>query len=214
MKILKIISVAAPCALLAGLAGSTGKPAELRWPVHLDRAISSSFCEYRDGRFHAGIDVRTFGRQGVPCVALADGWISRIRAGSRGYGKALHLTIGDSLQVVYGHLSEYIPALEDTLYAAQMIDTTYAVDFRPPAGRFRVQAGDTIAWSGMTGTTAPHVHLELRDMQDRPIDPFTTGLALPDRLHPEVSRVVFVPLSARARVAGRCLPWGVPTRRA
>lgn len=198
--------------LLAGAPGASAA-AYWRWPVPLDRAVSSNFCEYRDGRFHAGIDVRTFGREGVPCVAVADGWISRVRASSRGYGKALHLTLDDGTQILYAHLSEFVPALEDTLYAAQMKDTVFAVDMRTPPGRFRVSAGDTIAYSGMTGATAPHLHLEVRDAADRPRDPFGTALALPDGLKPSVTRVAFFPLTASSRVNGRCMPWSATPRR-
>lgn len=211
---MRIIPISfAALVLAAGAAMSPDAPF-WRWPVPLDRAVSSNFCEYRDGRFHAGIDVRTFGQEGIPCVAVADGWISRIRAGSRGYGKALHLTLDDGTQLVYGHVSEFAPALEDTLYAAQMADTTFGVDLHLPPSRFRVSAGDTIAYSGMTGTTAPHLHLEVRDAGDRPIDPFGTALAIPDGLKPSVTRVVFVPLSAASRVNGRCLPWGAALDRA
>jgi hypothetical protein len=209
---MRIVPIIVLLSLYAASAGS-GAGQYWRWPVPLDRAVSSNFCEYRDGRFHAGIDVRTFGQEGIPCVAVADGWISRIRAGSRGYGKALHLMFDDSTQIVYGHLSEFAPALEDTLYAAQMRDTTFGVDFRVPSTRFRVSAGDTIAYSGMTGSTAPHLHLEVRDARDRPIDPFGTALAIPDGLKPSILRVVFVPLTAGSRVNGRCLPWGAAPKR-
>ena len=213
---MRIIPISLAALVLAAAARPATAPEKpfWRWPVPLDRAVSSNFCEYRDGRFHAGIDVRTFGQEGIPCVAVADGWISRIRCGSRGYGKALHLTLADSTQIVYGHLSEFVPALEETLYAAQMHDTTFGVDFRVPPSRFRVSAGDTIAYSGMTGTAAPHLHLEVRDARDRPYDPFGTPLAIPDGLSPSVTRIVFVPLDARSRVNGRCLPWGVAPRRA
>jgi hypothetical protein len=210
---MRIIPISLALIMAAGAARDSSAPF-WRWPVPLDRAVSSNFCEYRDGRFHAGIDVRTFGSEGIPCVAISDGWISRMRAGSRGYGKALHLTLPDSTQIVYGHLSEFTPALEKELYAAQMKDTTFSVDIRFPPGRFRVSSGDTIAYSGMTGTTAPHLHLEVRDARDRPFDPFGTALAIPDGLAPSITRIVFVPLSANARVNGRCLPWGVAPRRA
>src|SRR5678810_199473 len=138
---MRIIPISLALIMAAGAARDSSAPF-WRWPVPLDRAVSSNFCEYRDGRFHAGIDVRTFGSEGIPCVAVADGWISRIRCGSRGYGKALHLTLADSTQIVYGHLSEFVPALEETLYAAQMHDTTFGVDFRVATSRFRVSAGD------------------------------------------------------------------------
>jgi hypothetical protein len=209
---MRIIPITLAALLAAGAAQNSSKP-YWRWPVPLDRAVSSNFCEYRDGRFHAGIDVRTFGAEGIPCLAISDGWISRMRAGSKGYGKALHLTLPDSTQIVYGHLSEYTPALEKVLYAAQMKDTTFTVDIHFPPDRFRVSAGDTIAYSGMTGTTAPHLHLEVRDAQERPIDPFGTALAIPDGLKPSITRVVFVPLTPAARVNGRGLPWGETVRR-
>jgi len=181
--------------------------------VPLDPAISSNFCEYRDGRFHAGIDVRTFGQEGVPCLAVADGSIVRIRAGSRGYGRALHLRLASGEELVYAHLSEFAPALEDTLRAAQARDTTYTVDLRVAAGRFRVAAGDTIAFSGSTGTLAPHLHLEVRDADERPMNPFVHGFPLADRLRPAINRVVFVPLEPGARVNGRATPLGLTPRR-
>lgn len=189
----------------ATLADASDRPAWL-WPVPLDRAVSSNFCEYRDGRFHAGLDVRTFGREGVPCLAVADGWISRVRVSSRGYGKALHLTLDSGEQVLYAHLAEFVPALEDTLRAVQDRDTTYTADFRPPPGRFRVHQGDVIAYSGSTGATAPHLHLEVRNADDAPVNPFLHGLAIEDRLRPQIARVVFVPLEAGATVDGRPVP--------
>jgi hypothetical protein len=196
-------------AALAGVAVAAAPDGGWRWPVATRPAISSNFCEYRDGRFHAGIDARTFGREGIPCLAVADGWISRVRASSRGYGKALHLTLETGEQVVYAHLAEFAPHLEDTLWAAQSRDTAYAVDLRMPPGRFRVQAGDTIGFSGMTGAVAPHLHLEVRDASDRPVNPSREALPLPDALHPVVARVVFVPLAPGATVNGRPLPLGL-----
>jgi hypothetical protein len=199
--------------LLAGAAPSRPDAPAWRWPVPLDPAVSSNFCEYRDGRFHAGIDVRTFGQEGVPCLAVADGWISRVRCASRGYGKALHLRLESGEEVVYAHLSEFAPALEETLYAEQVRDTSYAVDVRMPPGRFRFASGDTLAYSGSTGAVAPHLHLEVRDAQDRPVDPFRRGLGVADRLRPVVTRLVFVPLSPGARVDGLAMPLGRSPRR-
>jgi murein DD-endopeptidase MepM/ murein hydrolase activator NlpD len=105
---MRIIPISLALILAAGALQDSSAPF-WRWPVPLDRAVSSNFCEYRDGRFHAGIDVRTFGQEGIPSIAISDGWISRMRAGSRGYGKALHLTLPDSTQIVYGHLSSSRP---------------------------------------------------------------------------------------------------------
>jgi murein DD-endopeptidase MepM/ murein hydrolase activator NlpD len=66
--------------LLAGAAGAASGSAGLLWPVDSPPAVSSNFCEYREGHLHAGIDVRTFGTEGVPCRASGDGYVSRLRA--------------------------------------------------------------------------------------------------------------------------------------
>lgn len=198
--------------LAAGGAALAAGP-DLLWPVALEPGVSSNFCDYRDGRFHAGIDIRTFGREGVPCRAVADGWVSRVRASSRGYGKALHVTLDSGVQVLYAHLAEFAPGLEDTLWAEQQRAGRYAVDFAVPAHRFRFSRGQVLAYSGSTGATAPHLHFEVRSLEDEPLNPLTHGFSLADRDRPTVPRVAFVPLSASAQVEGRCYPLEIEPRR-
>lgn len=202
-------------ALLIGLAASAASagdaPARL-WPVPLDPAIASNFCEYREGRFHAGLDVRTYGREGVPCRAVQDGWISRMRASSRGYGKALHLTLDSGEQALYAHLAEFVPELEDTLAAIQSAAGRYNVDVQLPPGRFRFHRGAVIAYSGMTGATAPHLHFETRSKEDDAVNPFLRGFAIPDRMRPVITKVAFMPLEPGARVEGACFPLEVDPR--
>src|SRR6188508_3375669 len=95
------------CAIAAAIAAGSSSPAPppFTWPAKIEPGLSSGFCDFRDGRFHAGVDVRTYGREGIPCVAVADGWVSRLRAASRGYGKAIHLTLDSGVQVLYAHLA-------------------------------------------------------------------------------------------------------------
>lgn len=200
-------------ALAVTASPSADDPPAFAWPVAVEPGLSSNFCEYRDGRFHAGVDVRTFGREGVACLAVADGWVSRVRASSRGYGKALHLTLESGLQVVYAHLAEFAPALEDTLWAEQQRAGRYTVDAALPPRRFPVRRGEVIAYSGSTGATAPHLHFEVRTLEDEPLDPLTHGLALADREPPYFPRVAFVPLSLDATVEGRCYPLELEPRR-
>jgi len=200
--------------LLAGaataLADDPGR--DRLWPVTLGPAVSSNFCEYRDGRFHAGIDVRTYGREGVPCLAVADGWVSRVRANSVGYGKAIHVMLADGDEAVYAHLAEFMPALEDTLAAAQARAGRYNVDMYLAEGAFPVKRGDVIAYSGATGTAAPHLHFETRS-GDIAVNPFRRGFALTDRERPSFGRIAFVPLDPAATVEGACHPLELQPRR-
>ncbi len=207
----RFLFVALVCAATAAFAGDDA--GRRPWPVPLGQAVSSNFCEYRDGRFHAGIDVRTYGREGVACRAVGDGWVSRVRAGSLGYGKALHVMLDDGDEVVYAHLAEFMPALEDSLAAAQRRAGRYNVDFHLAPGALRVASGDVIAWSGATGTAGPHLHFETRS-GDLAINPFRRGFAVTDRERPVFSRLALVPLDPAARVEGVLQPLELVPRRA
>jgi hypothetical protein len=207
----RFLSIALVCAATAAAAADSGE--QRLWPVPLGPAVSSNFCEYRDGRFHAGLDVRTGGREGVPCRAVANGWVSRVRAGSLGYGKALYVTLEDGDEVVYAHLAEFMPALEDSLEAAQRRAGRYNVDFYLSPRAFHVARGQVIAWAGATGTAGPHLHFETRS-GDVAINPFLRGFAVKDRERPVFSKLALVPLAPDARVEGICQPMEIAPRRA
>jgi murein DD-endopeptidase MepM/ murein hydrolase activator NlpD len=131
-------------------------------------AISSNFCEYRDGHLHAGIDIRSFGREGIECVAAADGYVSRVRATPTGYGQAVYLQLDDGQTLVYAHLSQFAPAIDSAVVSQQLRAGKYSVDFRPPKDRLRVRRGDVIAYSGSTGGVDPHLHFEVRSDKEHP----------------------------------------------
>jgi len=183
------------------------------WPVLLRPAVSSSFCEYREGHLHAGLDVRTFGREGAPCIACGDGYVSRLRASARSYGKALYVQLDSGKTLVYAHLAEFLPRLEVRLAEQQRRVGRYRVDMRLGADDFRVHRGDVIAWSGHTGANAPHLHFEIRTADEYPLNPLSHGLALRDSMWPAFDGVRFVPLASRARISGACFPRRMPVRR-
>ena len=192
--------------LLAAAASATEEAPDLLWPLPIEPAVSSNFCEYREGHFHAGIDIRTFGQEGVPCLAAGAGYVSRVRCSPRGYGKAVYIQLDGGQTLVYSHLSEFSQELEEAVAQQQLRRNRYTVDFRPAPTRFPVSRGDVIGYSGQTGATAPHLHFEIRDAKESPLNPFSHGFSLPDRLNPEFERVLWVPLSVRARVNGECYP--------
>ncbi len=178
----------------------------LVWPVKSGTAISSNFCEYREGHLHAGLDIRTSGADGVPCVASGDGYVSRLRASSEGYGKALYMQLDSGETLVYAHLAEFRPDLEDALLEEQQARGRFKVSARYPRGRFPVSRGEVIAWSGSTGGVAPHLHFEVRDKGENPLNPYLHGFEPVDRLAPVIGRIQFVPRHAGSSINGACWP--------
>lgn len=175
------------------------------WPLDLPPAITSSFAEYRSGRFHAGIDLRT-GGSGPEVHAAADGCVSRIRCSPWGYGKAVYLRDGDGNTIVYAHLAEFSSSLREYVRQAQHARKNYTVDLMPELGEFPVKRGEVIAFAGRSGTRAPHLHWEFRDPASRPVNPRLLGLSWPDDTRPVIRKVLVVPKGPGSTVNGDAVP--------
>ncbi len=169
-----------------------GADEALLWPLDLPREVTSSFGEYRPGRFHAGIDLRT-GEIGKPVRAAGDGYVSRVRCSPFGYGKAVYLTLDDGYTVVYGHLDDYRDDLRDVIRAAQHQARDYTVDLTLESGKYRVKRGEVVAKSGQTGIGVPHLHWEIRDKAGRLVNPRLLGITWPDNTRPQVKQLLLWP---------------------
>jgi len=121
---------------------------EWRYSVPSGKPVSgniSSGFGYRGRSFHSGIDIRS--NVGTPVKATANGIVSY--AGWKGgYGFTVILRHNFGFSTLYAHLSKISVGI----------------------GK-RVERGDIIGYSGMTGyATGPHLHYEVR-MNDKPVDP-------------------------------------------
>ena len=63
------------------------------WPVKAEKALTAVFAEERPGRYHTGIDIRTFGEIGYPLQAIENGYVSRIQTSSKKYGKTCSMLV-------------------------------------------------------------------------------------------------------------------------
>ena len=54
------------------------------WPVNTSKALTTVFGDIRPFRYHTGMDVRTFGINGLDVYAIQDGYISRIAVSTSG----------------------------------------------------------------------------------------------------------------------------------
>ena len=146
------------------------------------------------------------GGTGYKVLAAAAGEVFRLKVEWRGYGRALYLRHPGGLVTVYGHLERYedrVLGLERLVARRQAAaGTRYPGDLYldPP---LRVARGQVIAYSGESGVGLPHLHFEVRDGGDAPLDPFLAGLPRPvDRRPPVLEALTVTAASASTFVDG------------
>ena len=144
---------------------------EYAWPLKLKPDFSSRFGDVRSGHWHAGIDLRTQGRTGFEVYAIADGHVAKVRTSYWGYGKSLYLQMADGNMAVYGHLERFAPEIDRYVYNRQLNQRSYFQEIYFPSDRFPVNKGDIVAYSGQTGVGYPHLHLEIRNKDNIPLNP-------------------------------------------
>ena len=162
---------------------------DFRPPLDLAPIISGSFGELRGNHFHSGMDFKTNQREGYPVYAVADGYISRLRVQSVGFGNAVYITHPNGYSTVYGHLQRFNDRISQTVKNYQYRIESYDVDFPLLSIEIPVKKGEIIAWSGNSGSSGgPHLHFEIRDSQtEETINPQLFGLTVPDRAKPIIN---------------------------
>ncbi len=163
----------------------------LPWPVKREIDLASGFGDYRNGRFHAGVDIRTGGVTGEPVFSPVDGFVWRIRTNYEGYGKALYVRGTDERIYVFAHLAKLVPEIDKIIKAAQIEARRYYVDLYLSPDSVKVASGQLIAQSGETGAGPPHLHFEARSPDNRPINPLSHGFDLADETRPVFERIGF-----------------------
>lgn len=163
------------------------------WPLKRELQISSGFGDGRPGRFHMGIDLRTGGKIGAPVYAPEDGFVRRISTSYFGYGKGLYLAGKSGRTYVFGHLNDFNKKIGSFVEQRQLASRRYYQDIKPDAADLPVKKGELIAHSGQTGAGAPHLHFEIRDAENRPINPLLfPGIRLKDTTPPKFKAVWLV----------------------
>ena len=178
-------------ALTASISAQDNRP-RYGWPLNIDNGYSSSFQEFRADHFHAGIDLRTFRQTGFPVLAVADGVITRIRVVKNGSGKGIYLRHNDGNTSIYFHLDRFNDPIERVVARQRLRQRQkYFGDYFFP-NPVPVRRGDLIGYSGETGSGLPHLHLEIRDQDQRILNPFFL-LEFPGRdLQPPMLRGMLV----------------------
>ncbi len=170
-------------------------------PLDINLVLAGNFGEMRANHFHSGLDLKTEQREGLPVYAPADGYVSRIQVQHYGYGKALYILHPNGYTTVYGHLRSYAGDIEKYVKDTQYKKETFEIELFPSKDLLPVKKGDLIAYSGNTGGSGgPHLHFEIRDASQRPMNPLLFGIEIPDTKTPIVSSVFAYPLGEDAQV--------------
>lgn len=167
--------------------------------------LSGNMGELRSTHFHAGIDIKTGGVEGKPVHATQDGYISRIKISTVGYGNALYMLHPDGHTSVYGHLSKFAPAIDQWVTEQQYDQKTFLIELFPEKGQFSFKKGDIIGWSGNSGgSEGPHLHFEIRDAYQHALNPLLFEFPeIKDHIPPVISAFALAPANIQSRVAGR-----------
>lgn len=172
-----------------------------RSPLDVTLLLSGSFAELRTNHFHSGLDIKTQQKTGLNVYAAAEGFVSRIKIQNYGYGKAIYVTHPNGYTTVYGHLKAFAPKIEAYLKAKQYEKESYEIELFPTAEELQIMPDEIIAYSGNTGSSGgPHLHFEIRDQQERTINPLLFGLPVQDSKSPTITSVFGYPLSENASI--------------
>jgi len=72
-------------------------PIGFGYPIDKKPVITGNYGEIRPNHFHAGLDFSTDAILNLPIKSVADGYVSRIKISSVGYGRVLYITHGNGM---------------------------------------------------------------------------------------------------------------------
>ncbi len=194
--LLSVISILHYLLILAQSETNRYPQGYFRWPLNLRPEIVANLGELRNNHWHMGLDIRTAQKVNQQVYAAASGYISRIRVGPFGFGRAIFIHHPNGFTTLYAHLNDFNPALEKYVDEEQYKRQTWAIDLELTPEQFPVSKGSFIAYSGTTGgSQGPHVHFEIRDTKtEKCLNPLLFGLPIQDNVPP-----VFIKMSVYDR---------------
>ena len=173
-------------------------------PLDIPIELSGCFGELRPNHFHSGFDIKTQKKEGLNIYAVADGYVSRIKIGIYGYGKAIYITHPNGYTSLYGHLSAGYGKIEQYIKDVQYKEKNYEIEVYLKPTDMPVTKGEIVALSGNTGGSGgPHLHFEFRDSKtDNIFNPMLFGFDkfVKDSKKPTINGLYVYPIEEKSIV--------------
>jgi hypothetical protein len=171
---------------------SFGQSHSLDFAFPLDRnpVVTGNYAELRPNHFHAGLDFSTDPVANLPIKCVADGYVSRIKISSGGYGRVLYVTHPNGYVTVYAHQKKYADKINAYARQKQFEQKKNEIELFPAPNDLPVKKGEVIGYTGNTGSsTGPHLHFEIREEKSEiPLNPLLF-YEVKDDVKPVISHV-------------------------
>jgi hypothetical protein len=177
-----------------------------KFPIQPERTnfLAGNMGELRASHFHAGLDIKTNGVEGLNVYTAADGYVSRIAVSTGGYGNCVYVAHPNGTTTVYAHLQSFNEELAKYVLENQYQQKSFTLNLFPERNQFKLEQGEILGFSGNSGSsTGPHLHFEIRNVQQQVLDPLRFGFTqIKDQIAPIAERIALKTMNIDARVNG------------
>lgn len=160
------------------------------YPLDREVVITGNYGEIRPNHFHAGLDFSTDPTANLPIKSVGDGYISRIKISSVGYGRVLYITHPNGYVSVYAHQQKYASKIDAYIKQKQIEQKKNEIEVYPNANELPIKKGEVIGYTGNSGSsTGPHLHFEIREEKSEiPVNPLLI-YDVKDDVKPELTHI-------------------------
>ena len=143
------------------------------YPIDKEPVITGNYGEIRPNHFHVGLDFSTDPLLNLPIKSVADGYVSRIKISSVGYGRVLYITHANGYVSVYAHQKKYADKIDTYVKHKQLEQKKNELELFPTPNELPIKKGEIVGYTGNSGSsTGPHLHFEIREEKTEiPINP-------------------------------------------